>query len=209
MGKSQAFKYSRRSAHTAMSGFFSIRRDPYHRSDDCPAVADSVEYEIEKAESDIEIRVYPKMILATVYGHSDNDAFGILFDYISGNNKSKRKISMTVPVISSEKIAMTAPVISDGRSFSFVMPPSYEMDTIPDPIDARTKIEEVPGRRVAVVRFRGYVREKAIRERTSKLLTFIERLGLKTRGEPFLMRYNPPFTPGFLRRNEIGIEIAP
>lgn len=171
-------------------------------------MTDSAEYEIEKNVNHIEIRKYPKMLLATVYGLSDNDAFGILFNYIAGNNKSKRKISMTVPVISSEKIAMTAPVISDRRSFSFVIPASYDLNTIPDPIDARTKIEEVPERRVAVIRFRGRAREKIRGQKTSELLTFIQGLGLKTRGEPFLMRYNPPFTPGFLRRNEIGIEIA-
>jgi len=171
-------------------------------------VVDSAEYEVEKAEDDIEIRRYPKMILATVYGHSDNDAFGILFDYIAGNNKSRRKISMTVPVISSEKIAMTAPVISDRRSFSFVMPASFDIDTIPDPLDARARIEEVPERRLAVIRFRGYAGAKALNLRTSRLLEFTEARGLATRGEPFLMRYNPPFTPGFLRRNEIGIEIV-
>jgi len=171
-------------------------------------VVDSAEYEVEKAEDDIEIRRYSKMILATVYGHSDNDAFGILFDYISGNNKSRRKISMTVPVISSEKIAMTAPVISDRRSFSFVMPASFDMDTIPDPLDARARIEEVSERRLAVIRFRGYAGAKAFSVRTSRLLEFSETRGLATRGEPFLMRYNPPFTPGFLRKNEIGIEIV-
>jgi hypothetical protein len=160
-------------------------------------VVDSAEYEVEKAEDDIEIRRYPKMILATVFGHSDNDAFGILFDYIAGNNKSRRKISMTVPVI------------SDTRSFSFVMPASYDMDTIPDPLDPRARIEEVPERRLAVMRFRGYAGARALGMRTSRLLEFTEGRGLATRGEPFLMRYNPPFTPGFLRRNEIGIEIGP
>jgi effector-binding domain-containing protein len=160
-------------------------------------VTDSAEYEIEKAVDHIEIRKYPKMLLATVYGLYDNDAFGILFNYIEGNNKSKRKISMTVPVI------------SDKRSFSFVMPASYDLDTIPDPIDDRTKIEEVPERRVAVMRFRGRARENMREQKTSELLTFVQGLGLTTKGEPFLMRYNPPFTPGFLRRNEIGINISP
>ena len=172
-------------------------------------MTDSVDYEVEKAADRIEIRRYPKMLLATVYDRSDDDAFSILFDYIAGNNKSKRKISMTVPVISSEKIAMTAPVISDKRSFSFVMPTSYSLETIPDPLDTRAAIEEVPARRVAVIRFRGYARESSIEKKTAELVAFIERTGERTRGKPFLMRYNPPFTPGFLRRNEIGLEIAP
>jgi hypothetical protein len=186
-----------------------IRRDAYHESGRFQAVTDSVDYEIEKAEDRIEIRRYPKMLLATVDGYSDNDAFSILFDYIAGNNKSKRKISMTVPVISSEKIAMTAPVISDRQSFSFVMPTSYNLETIPDPLDTRARLEEVPARRVAVIRFRGRASEMAIRSKTAELMAFIKRLDLRAKGKPFLMRYNPPFTPGFLRRNEVGLEIAP
>ena len=172
-------------------------------------MVDSVEYEVERSEKDIEIRRYPSILLATVHGYSDNDAFSILFGYISGKNKSKRSIPMTAPVISSEKIAMTAPVISGNRSFSFVMPASYDLTTLPDPLDSRIKIEAVPQRRLAVIRFRGYMRSKLLAKRTSMLLTSAHRLGLDTRGKPFLMRYNPPFTPGFLRRNEIGIEVSP
>jgi len=171
-------------------------------------VVDSAQYEVERNERDIEIRRYPKMILATVYGLSDNGAFAILFDYIAGNNKSRRRISMTAPVISSEKIAMTTPVISGGRSFAFVMPSEYAMDTLPEPGDARVKIEEVPERRVVVIRFRGYAGAKAIQRKTIELLESSKKLGIKTEGEPFLMRYNPPFTPGFLRRNEMGVKIV-
>lgn len=172
-------------------------------------MVDSVRYEVERSENGIEIRRYPGILLATVYGHSDYDAFSILFDYISGKNKSKRSISMTAPVISSEDIAMTTPVISDERSFSFVMPAGYDLSTLPDSVDARIKIEAVPQRRLAVIRFRGYMRSRLLAKKTSMLLTSTQRLNLETRGKPFLMRYNPPFTPGFLRRNEIGIEVAP
>lgn len=171
-------------------------------------MVESAEYTVEKEVGNIEIRIYTRMIIATVYGYSDNEAFGFLFDYIAGNNRSKSKIAMTTPVISSEKIPMTAPVISDRRSFSFVLPSSYTLDTIPEPLDKRVKIEEASERRLAVIRFRGYTRASDQRTRTSELLAFIGRSNLQTRGEAFLMRYNPPFTPGFLRRNEIGIELS-
>ncbi len=171
-------------------------------------MVDSIEYEVERSDRSLEIRRYPSMVLATVYGRSDYDAFSILFDYISGDNTPRSKIPMTAPVISSEKIAMTVPVISDGRSFSFVMPSGQGADTIPEPRDARVKLEAFPARRMAVVRFRGRAREKAVRERTSELISYVEGLGLKVKGEPSLMRYNPPFTPGFLRRNELAVEVA-
>ena len=66
-------------------------------------MVDSVEYEVERSDKPLEIRRYPSMVLATVYGRSDNDAFSILFDYISGDNTPRSKIPMTAPVISSEK----------------------------------------------------------------------------------------------------------
>lgn len=163
---------------------------------------------IRTSEGSAEIREYPSMILATVRDHSENSAFGILFDYIAGNNRSKRKISMTVPVISSEKIAMTAPVISNNRSFSFVLPSTYDSNTVPEPLDRSISIEVVPPRTLAVLRFRGYAGTKDLRARTSDLYAFVEKLGLRPKGEPFLMRYNPPFTPGFLRRNEISVELS-
>jgi len=171
-------------------------------------VVEQAEYEIQETAGKMEIRKYPGMMLATVYGYSDNAAFGMLFDYIAGNNESKRKIPMTTPVISSEKIAMTAPVISNSQSFSFVLPRTYEANTAPEPIDKRIRIEQVPARRVAVIRFRGRATAKDLKARTSELIGFTTRLGLVTQGEPFLLRYNPPFTPGFLRRNELGIVLG-
>ena len=48
---------------------------------------------------------------------------------------------------------------------------------------------------------------KKTNENIKRLLTILENNDLKTKGEPFLMRYNSPFTPGFLRRNEVAIEI--
>jgi hypothetical protein len=41
----------------------------------------------------------------------------------------------------------------------------------------------------------------------ARLLSALTAKGIHTIGEPFLMRYNAPFTPGFLRRNEVGVEI--
>jgi len=177
-----------------------------HYKDGVPMV-DSIEYTVETKHDRLEIRKYPRMILATVHGLSDNEAFGYLFDFISGHNRPKSKIAMTTPVISSEKIAMTTPVISNERSFSFVMPSEYSPATMPEPLEEVIKIEEVPERRVAVIRFRGRTGIQEVETRTSELLAELGRRQIRTTGDPFLMRYNPPFMPGFLRRNEVGVEI--
>ena len=165
-------------------------------------------YEEKGRIGEVELREYPELMLATVTGQGDNSAFRLLFSYISGENRTRKKLSMTAPVITSEKIEMTAPVVSDANSFSFVMPLKYKLEEIPEPLDSRIKIQRIPARRLAVIRFKGYARQKSVSEVKSRLLSALEKNGLPTVGEPFLMRYNSPWTPGFMRRNEIGIEIA-
>jgi hypothetical protein len=115
---------------------------------------------------------------------------------------------MTAPVITSEKIEMTAPVISDANTFSFVMPLKYKLEEIPEPLDSRISIQRILARRVAVIRFKGYARQKSVNQVKARLVSALQNSGIATVGEPFLMRYNSPWTLGFMRRNEIGIEIA-
>jgi len=165
-------------------------------------------YEEAGRTDEVEFREYPELILASVTGQGDNSAFGRLFSYISGENRTRKKLSMTAPVITSQKIEMTAPVISDTSSFSFVMPLKYKLEEIPEPLDSRIRIQRIPARRLAVIRFKGYAREKSVDEVKSRLLSALQKSGTARVGEPFLMRYNSPWTLGFMRRNEIGIEIA-
>lgn len=173
----------------------------------------TLEYSVLRTEGKFEIRQYPETMLVAVEGLSDNEAFGILFEYISGSNKSKSRIPMTAPVISTdssgERIPMTTPVVSRKGFFAFVLPADYTASNSPAPADARASIVPLPARKVAVLRFRGRTPDKVVNTRTAELASLVKRAGLRTDGEPFLMRYNPPFTPGFLRRNEIAIAIMP
>lgn len=170
-------------------------------------MVEKVAYVVVKKIDNVEVREYPELLLATVEGFDENVAFGLLFDFISGGNMSMRKIAMTAPVISSEKIPMTAPVISRGNYMAFVMPSAYDRETIPQPKNQKVQIEVVPKRTVAVLRFSGYATDKKTAERVRQLFSVVKKNNLKTHGEPFLMRYNSPFAPGFIRRNEVGIEI--
>jgi hypothetical protein len=174
-------------------------------------MTDEIPYSVIRTLEDIEIRAYPSIILATVHGRGDSGAFGVLFRYITGSNQSQRTIPMTAPVVSAgkggENVSMTAPVISDRDRFSFVLPASYTMDTAPVPLDPRVQLVPIPPRHVAVLRFRGWASPRQVRYRTEDLLHGLRQAGIEPLGAPFLMRYNPPFTPGFLRRNEVGAEI--
>ena len=162
-------------------------------------------YEITGKIDDIEIRRYSKLILATVSGDSLNSPFRILFNYISGNNLGGSKISMTAPVITPEKIEMITPVISVEDSMSFILPSKYTTENTPKPLDERIVIHEVPERKIAVLRFRGWPKEKSVESQKNKLISILKVNNEKTVGYPFLMRYNSPWTPGLLRRNSIFV----
>ena len=170
-------------------------------------MVEKISYDVLKKIDDLEIRKYPEILLAVVKDHDDDSAFGLLFNYISGENKTQKKIKMTAPVISSEKIQMTAPVISQKNYMAFAVPSYYNMENVPKPTNPKVNIEIQPKKTVAVLRFSGYSTSNNIEKNTKKLLTQIKTNKLKTKGEPYLMRYNSPFAPGFIRRNEVAIEI--
>ncbi|MGA1873663.1 MAG: SOUL family heme-binding protein [Thermoplasmatota archaeon] len=166
-----------------------------------------VDYTVLSRLDDLEVRSYYPMVIISVFGLSDNDSFRLLFDYIQGGNRSRSRIRMTSPVISSEKIPMTAPVISGGGSFSFVLPRDYDMDNAPEPEDDRLVLEEIPSRTIAALRFSGRATSTAVKEMTEHLLQRLRDEGIPAIGAPFLMRYNSPFMPGPFRRNEVAVKI--
>jgi effector-binding domain-containing protein len=163
-----------------------------------------VEYQVLRSVEKVEIRKYPKLLIATVTGLSDNEAFSLLFSYISGSNLSKQKVEMTAPVLTSEKMEMTAPVISSEKKMSFVMPAKFSINNIPKPNNPQIKIEELSAAKMAVIRFKGYVRKKDVNKYENELQRVLAQNNIKTHGELVLMRYNSPFAPGFMRRNEVG-----
>jgi effector-binding domain-containing protein len=169
-------------------------------------VVEKVKYTVIKKIENIEIREYPELILAFVENINDN-GFGLLFNYISGYNKTNEKIKMTAPVINSEKIEMTSPVISKGDYMAFIMPSVYNEKNIPAPIDSNVKIKTIPKRKLAVIRFGGYSNIKKIKKYEERLFNVLKSNNIKIKGDPLLMRYNSPFAPTFIRRNEIGVEI--
>ena len=170
-------------------------------------MVEKVKYTVLKKLNNIEIREYPEIILALVENINDDKGFGLLFNYISGYNKINEKIKMTAPVINSEKIEMTSPVISKGNYMAFIMPSSYNKNSIPKPLDSNVKIKNEPNRKLAVIRFSGYSTKSKIKKYEDILIKELKINNIKTKGDPLIMRYNSPFAPSFIRRNEIGVEV--
>jgi len=176
-------------------------------------------YKVLKKDSKFEIRDYAPHILAetVVEGNLEetgNKAFNRLFRYISGDNRSRDKVAMTAPVSQEpmgEKIKMTAPVgqqrVQERWAVSFTMPSSYTLETLPEPEDPQVTLRQVPARRMAAVSYSGFWSEKNYLRYKMELESWIQERGLTILGDPVWARYNPPFTPWFLRRNEILLPV--
>lgn len=176
-------------------------------------------YTVIEEDGKFQLRQYAPQIVAETILQGDFDEVGnmgfrLLFDYISGNNTKKKKISMTAPVSQeplSEKIPMTAPVnqekIGDKWHISFFMPKEYTMENIPQPNDERVVLKTIPARLVAAVRYSGTWSRPRYEKRRIFLENMLAEKNLKPAGEYIFARYNPPFMPWFLRRNEVLLPV--
>jgi hypothetical protein len=180
-------------------------------------------YQVIEQDGAFELRDYAPYLVAETrvdagFEDAGSIAFRRLFRYISGANTAQRKIAMTAPVTQSrgdagEKIAMTAPVTQvandSGYTIAFVVPAKYSLDTVPQPNDPSIRLREIPRQRVAAWRYSGRWTAANYRDSEQKLRAALAARGLTVTGGPALARYNPPFTPSFLRRNEILIGVKP
>jgi effector-binding domain-containing protein len=180
---------------------------------------EKTKYEVVESEGDFELRQYSPQIVAEtiVEGEFDevgNEGFRILVAYIKGNNRKSLSISMTAPVSQealSEKIPMTAPVTQERKGgkwrIAFLMPSTYTLETLPEPLDERVKLKETPARLMAALRYSGTWSRQRYEKKEALLMEMIKERGLTQIGGPLWARYNPPFMPWFLRRNEVLIPV--
>jgi len=178
------------------------------------------DYRIVRKLADIEIRQYAGYTVAEVVvpgpaGEAGNQAFPILAGYIFGKNKGEKKFAMTAPVTQAPvpvKLEMTAPVTQvaapGGFLVQFVLPKGVTEATAPEPLDTRVRVREVLPSQVAVIRYSGFWSKSNYDEHLEKLRAALQASGLAWTGEPVYSRYNPPFTPWFMRRNEIWLNLA-
>jgi hypothetical protein len=178
-------------------------------------------YTVRHTSGKVEYREYaPYLVAETLventadFESAGNEGFRRLFKYISGGNTAQSKISMTAPVsqtAESEKIAMTVPVQQTGSvrgwRIAFTLPKKYSLETAPVPADTRIRVVREPARLFAVLRYSGRWTESNYNANRDDLLSILAADGVKMRGEPQLARYNAPFIPPFMRRNEVLIEI--
>lgn len=179
-------------------------------------------YELVQRYAHFELRRYPAYAVAEIevkatFDRAGNAAFRHLFNYISGSNAAQRKLAMTAPVIQgpgpSQKLAMTAPVLQSGPLpgsaepadfiVAFVLPAGVTAETAPVPANPDVRVRAQPGSLAAALRFSGSGSEAAFVRRNDGLQEALKLAGLKPVGPPRFARFDPPFKPWFLRRNEV------
>ena len=183
------------------------------------------EFEVVERQEEYEIRRYDSYIVAEVtvsgsFKDAGSTAFRILANYIFGANTSGTKMEMTAPVESQSvesgtRMEMTAPVLSvsddeqdDSYRYAFVIERRYDLESVPKPVDERIELRETKPRTVAVRRYSGSWSQSKFEKNRDDLIRALRRDGVATVGQPYFARYNAPFVPWFLRRNEVIVEIG-
>ena len=161
------------------------------------------DYTIIQEIEEVEIRLYPKMIIAKT-NLTDNSfdkqasyGFRTIANYIFGGNDKNQKIAMTAPVVMN---------IGDSASMYFVMPKGYDKSTLPIPNSGKVEISEESKRTLAVIRYNGYSSDHKIDLHAKRLAHILHKHEIQTKGDFLYMGYNAPWDI-FNRRNEVAIEV--
>ena len=156
------------------------------------------------AEKDgaFEVRDYPDVTVVRTSGKGadSNGSFMRLFRYIDGKNASSSKIAMTTPVFMDRG--------EDDTEMSFVVPKAVAAAGSPAPAGEQVSLSKRAAGRFAVMRFSGYRSVKAEEAALVKLRTWMNAKGLKEIGKPSFAYFDPPWTLGPFRRNEVMIRVG-
>jgi len=162
---------------------------------------ESAPYKIVLSRGEFELRDYPAITVVetAMAGENGDGSFGRLFGFISGRNADKKKIAMTTPVFMAEGEA--------GRTMSFVLPADLKSDAVPKPADGSLVVRDVPAGRFAVLRFSGGRDSKSESENLGQLRSWVAEQGFQSSSAPVYGYFDPPWTPSFLRRNEVMLRL--
>ena len=158
-------------------------------------------YRVVRSDGKFELRDYPAMTVAETpmggNGGGDNGSFMRLFRFISGKNQDQQKISMTTPVFMSGT--------GTNATMAFVMPAKFKASEVPKPEDQQVRVRELEPGCFAVLRFSGGRNQTNAVRALVRLQQWMQSEGLKELSPPIYGYFDPPWTPPFLRRNEVMI----
>ena len=187
-----------------------------------------VQFETVERIDGIELRRYPDTVLVETTAPDTGAAFWRLFKYLKGANESETTVAMTAPVATSgetiamtspvrtilddgEEVAMTAPVRTatdeTGVTMAFYLPADFTAESAPVPTDERVSLVVEPERTLAVREFSWYATQRRVDAQRRRLMAALAGRDIELIESPFLLQYNDPWTPPFMRRNEVAVEI--
>jgi hypothetical protein len=159
------------------------------------------------SDGDYEVRDYPALVVAEVTSQGDrksavNRGFAPLASYIFAERRAGEKIAMTAPV------TQTAAEAADGIwTIRFILPSKYTLETLPTPAGSGVRLAILPAQRRAAIRFSGLATDTLIGLKQASLHRWMIERGFAPTGSPVYAYYNAPFTPAFLRRNEVMFDL--
>lgn len=161
-------------------------------------------YEVVKSDGAFEVRAYPALTVAEITapglrGEAVSNSFRPLASYIFAKERGGEKISMTAPV--------TQRKAEDRWAVQFIMPAGYSLDTLPKPDNAEIALRELPPQQRIAIRFSGRQTDELLAQKETDLREWAVEQGIKINPVPTYAYYNDPFTPGFLRRNEVLFDV--
>lgn len=164
-------------------------------------------YEVAGEHPGFELRRYPahhvaETVVSGPFERAGNAAFRSLFRYITGRNGPGVSIAMTAPVV------QEAGEGTDQFVVAFVMPQRYSQDPPPAPADPGVRVRQVPASLVAAARFSGRWSQRSYGQHADRLLRDVTAAGLSVDGPIRFARFDPPWTPWFLRHNEVLVPVA-
>jgi DNA gyrase inhibitor GyrI len=162
---------------------------------------ESAPYRVLRADGAFELREYPKLVLVQTPMGGANDSFMKLFRYIGGQNAATQKISMTTPVFMSGS--------ETNGAMSFVMPKTMRPEDVPQPTGANVSVGSIAPGQFAVLRFSGTRNARNETDALAQLTAWLKRQNLQPNGDPIFAYFDPPWTPPFLRRNEVMLRTLP
>ena len=152
------------------------------------------QYEIVKKTNIYEVRIYPDRLAVQTTNTDGNSSFRKLFNYISGKNKTNKKIQMTTPVTEVEKLG--------AMTMQFYLPSNFNKDNTPNPSRSDVEIINIEGGHYAVIRYSGRASDNNFIKHKKILEEELKKNNILILSPPIKATYNGPFTLPMMRRNE-------
>lgn len=184
---------------------------------------DQPRYRVLGHRGELELRRYEGHLVASTdvdgpFDEARREARWRLEGYLSGRNVGARQLPSTTPVEQQRTPPELLPPLSsitqldmalgvERWRMSVMMPADADLETLPRPYDSRVRLERVPARTVAALRFSGRASVERLDALRDELMRLVSAHGWRTIGEPVLAVFDSAVTLPFLRRNELQLQV--